>query len=50
MWLLTPKAIQGYANVLDFEAQMLIQSLYRDTQKGKVPVDPASYAGRYAFK
>ncbi|KAJ7337558.1 cytochrome P450 [Mycena albidolilacea] len=49
MQLLTPKAIQTYADVLDYEAAILIRSLYYKSEKGTVPLDPASYAGRYAL-
>jgi hypothetical protein len=50
MQLLNPKAIQGYAPVLDYEAHILIRSLYRASNMGSLPVNPAHLAGRYALK
>lgn len=50
MQLLTPKAIQGYSSILDYEAHILIRSLYEETKGGKLPINPAHYAGRYALK
>lgn len=50
MTLLTPKAIEGYAHVLDYEAHILIKSLYNAAEGGNLPVNPAHYAGRYALK
>lgn len=47
MWLLTPKAIEEYTNVLDYEAHMLVRSLYNETKQGQVPINPAKLAGRY---
>jgi hypothetical protein len=48
--LLTPKAIQGYASVLDYEAHILVRSLYHKSKMGTLPVNPAHYTGRYALK
>lgn len=50
MQALSPKAIQGYAPVLDYEAHILIRSMYHETQMGKLPIDPARFVGRYALK
>jgi hypothetical protein len=50
MQVLTPKAIQGYAPVLDYEAHILIRCMYRETQMGKSPINPAHFVGRYALK
>jgi hypothetical protein len=50
MRLLTPKAIEGYASVLDYEACMLVRSLYNGAKQGEVPIDPAKLAGRYVIK
>ena len=50
MQLLTPKAIQGYASVLDYEAHILIRSMYYETKMGKLPINPAHFVGRYALK
>ncbi|THU77992.1 cytochrome P450 [Dendrothele bispora CBS 962.96] len=47
--VLTPKALQGYSQVLDYEAHILIRSLYEETLHGKRPVNPAHYSGRYAL-
>ena len=50
MQLLTPKAIQGYASVLDYEAHILIRSMYHETGMGKSPINPAHFVGRYTLK
>lgn len=50
MQLLTPKAMAGYAATMDYEAHIFIRSLYEETLKGKVAIDPAHYAGRFALK
>ncbi|KAL4268978.1 cytochrome P450 family protein [Pleurotus pulmonarius] len=49
MWLLNPKAVQGYAGIIDYEAHMLVRSLYEASLQGGSSVDPANYAGRYAL-
>jgi hypothetical protein len=48
--VLTPKAIQEYAHVLDYEAHILNRSMYRETQMGKLSIDPAHFVGRYVLK
>jgi hypothetical protein len=50
MQVLTPKAIQGYAPALDYEAHILIRCMYYETQMGKLPINPAHFVGRYALK
>jgi cytochrome P450 len=47
--LLTPKAIEGYAHVLDYEAHILIKSLYRASNAGALAVNPANFCGRFAL-
>ncbi|KAJ7122892.1 cytochrome P450 [Mycena epipterygia] len=42
MQFLTPKAMDGYAQVLDYEACIL-------SKQGTLALDPSSYAGRYAL-
>ncbi|KAH9174756.1 cytochrome P450 [Lactarius sanguifluus] len=49
MQLLTQKAIQGYAPVLDYEAHILVRSLYHESKMGTLPINPAHFAGRYAL-
>lgn len=49
MQLLTPKAVNGYTEVLDYEARILLRSLLQETKNGQLPVDPSHHAGRYAF-
>ncbi|KAI0284698.1 cytochrome P450 [Russula aff. rugulosa BPL654] len=49
MQLLTPKAIQGYAPVLDYEAHILLRSMYYETKMGKLPINPGHFVGRYAL-
>jgi hypothetical protein len=50
MQVLNPKAIQGYASVLDYEAHILVQSMYFETKMGTAPIDPAHFVGRFALK
>ena len=50
MQLLTPKAITGYAEVLEYEADIFIRSLLHESRGGQLAIDPAHYAGRYALK
>jgi hypothetical protein len=50
MSLLTPQAVQGYASVLDYESHILVRSLYHESMRGALPINPAHYAGRYALK
>ncbi|KAG6909248.1 hypothetical protein DXG01_001430 [Tephrocybe rancida] len=47
--ILTPKALQGYAGIMDYEAHMFIRSLYDESKKGVLPINPAHYTGRFAL-
>ncbi|KAJ4466761.1 cytochrome P450 [Lentinula aciculospora] len=49
MQLLTPKAMEGNADSLDYEAHITIQTLKDDGHSGKVPLNPHHYAGRFAL-
>ncbi|KAJ7122896.1 cytochrome P450 [Mycena epipterygia] len=49
MQFLTPKAMDGYAQVLDYEACILVRSFYHESKQGTLALDPSSYAGRYAL-
>ncbi|KAJ7837968.1 cytochrome P450 [Mycena olivaceomarginata] len=49
MQFLTQKAVRDYAEVLDYEASILVRSLARAAAQGTVSVDPSSYVGRYAL-
>ena len=48
--MLTPKAIQGYAPFFDYEARMLVRTLYYETEMGGKAIDPAHFVCRYALK
>jgi hypothetical protein len=48
--VLSPKVIQGYASVLDYEAHILVRSMYFETRMGTMPINPAHFVGRYALK
>ena len=50
MQVLNPKAVQGYASVFDYEARILVQSMYHETRMGMIPINPAHFVGRFAFK
>jgi hypothetical protein len=50
MQLLNPQAIQGYSSVLDYEAHILVRSLYHESKMGTLPVNPAHFVGRYPLK
>ena len=48
--MLTSKAIQGYAPFFDYEAHILVRSMYFETEMGKKAIDPAHFVARYALK
>lgn len=48
--LLTPKAIKGYSDVLDYESRIMIRSMYKESMEGVLPISPAHYTGRYVLK
>jgi hypothetical protein len=50
MQVLNPKVIQGYASMLDYEAHILVRSMYFETKMGTMPINPAHFVGRYALK
>jgi cytochrome P450 len=50
MQVLNPKAIEGYASVLDYEAHILVRSMYFETRMGTMPINPAHFSGRYTLK
>ncbi|KAI9450375.1 cytochrome P450 [Russula earlei] len=43
------KAIQGYSSVFDYEAHMLLQSMYQQTKKGVLPINPANFVGWFVL-
>ncbi|KAL4257059.1 cytochrome P450 family protein [Pleurotus pulmonarius] len=43
---LVQKAVDGYTNILDYEATVLVKELFTHSQGGTVPVNPQPYAGR----
>ncbi|KAF4598324.1 hypothetical protein EYR38_006721 [Pleurotus pulmonarius] len=49
MSVLNPKAALGYADGIDYETHMFLRSLHQASLNGSTPVDPASFAGRYAL-
>lgn len=49
MTLLFPSAIHGYSHVIDYEALVLLRSLYRQGQAGKVAFNPTHYTGRFTL-
>ncbi|KAJ8495369.1 hypothetical protein ONZ45_g12903 [Pleurotus djamor] len=49
MWLLNSKAIRTYKDTIDYEAHIFLRSLYEVSKQGKIPIDPATYACRYAL-
>jgi hypothetical protein len=50
MRVLVPKALQGYAPVLDYEAHIFVRALYHESKQGALSINPVHYAGRYALK
>jgi hypothetical protein len=50
MQVLNPKTIQGYASVLDYEARILVRSIYFETRMGTTPINPAPFVGRFILK
>ncbi|KAG6916524.1 hypothetical protein DXG01_006465 [Tephrocybe rancida] len=47
--VLTPKALQGYVGVMDYESHILVRSLYEESNQGLHPVNPAHFCGRFAL-
>ncbi|KXN83518.1 3-hydroxyphenylacetate 6-hydroxylase [Leucoagaricus sp. SymC.cos] len=45
IWL-NKQAVEGYTNVLDYEATVLVQDLYKYGKAGCAPVNPQPHAGR----
>ncbi|KAF8056531.1 cytochrome P450 [Lyophyllum atratum] len=44
-WL-NPRAVEEYTNVLDYEATILVQELYKYGEAGMAPINPQPHAGR----
>ncbi|KAI0050012.1 cytochrome P450 [Auriscalpium vulgare] len=49
MTLLSPAAVESYSHNLDYEAHIMVRSLWAAGKMGKVPVDVAHDSGRYPF-
>ncbi|KAI0040421.1 cytochrome P450 [Auriscalpium vulgare] len=49
MTLLTPAAVESYSHNLDYEAHIMVRSLWAAGKMGTVPVDVAHDSGRYPF-
>ncbi len=50
MQALNPRAVQEFTSVLDYETHILVRSMYQETKKGTIPVNPARFVGRYTLK
>ena len=44
-WL-NKAAVENYTSVLDYEATVLVQDLYRQSNRGQLPINPQPQAGR----
>ncbi|KAJ7615356.1 cytochrome P450 [Roridomyces roridus] len=44
-WL-NQRAVDGYTNILDSEATVLIKAMYQESRGGTVPINPQPHAGR----
>ncbi|EJD41001.1 cytochrome P450 [Auricularia subglabra TFB-10046 SS5] len=49
MTLLFPSAIHGYSHVIDYEALVLLRSLYHQGKAGQVAFNPTHYTGRFTL-
>ncbi|KAI0283209.1 cytochrome P450 [Russula brevipes] len=49
MQLLNPRAIQVQSPALDYEAHIMVRSMYHETKMGASPINPAHFVGRYAL-
>lgn len=47
---MTPKAMQAYGHVLDYEARIMIRTLLNETRHVGLPINPTHYVRRYIFK
>ncbi|KZT07800.1 cytochrome P450 [Laetiporus sulphureus 93-53] len=45
IWL-NQRAVNGYTNVLDYEATVMIKNMYQLSQGGRAPINPQPHAGR----
>lgn len=43
---LVQKAVDGYTDVLDYEATVLVRELFTHGQAGNAPINPQPHAGR----
>ncbi|KAJ3481079.1 hypothetical protein NLI96_g7909 [Meripilus lineatus] len=46
---MTPKAMQAYGHVLDYEARIMIRTLLNETRHVGLPINPTHYVRRYIF-
>ncbi|PPQ89865.1 hypothetical protein CVT25_004781 [Psilocybe cyanescens] len=46
---LNPMAMEQYASVMDYESHILIKSLHDEGARGKHPINPAHFSGRFAL-
>ncbi|PPQ84569.1 hypothetical protein CVT25_015769 [Psilocybe cyanescens] len=46
---LSPKSMEGHAAIMDYEAHMLMKSLYEQSHRGKVSLNTTQATGRYAL-
>ena len=50
MQALNPRAVQEFTPVLDYETHVFVRSMYHETKKGTIPINPARFVGRYTLK
>jgi hypothetical protein len=50
MQALNPGAVKEFTSVLDYEAHILVRSMYHETKKGAIPINPVRSVGRYTLK
>ncbi|KAH9477254.1 Cytochrome P450 monooxygenase verL [Psilocybe cubensis] len=46
---LSPKSMEDHADIMDYEAHMLIKALYEQSERGTTPLSPAQASVRYAL-
>lgn len=50
MQFMTPRAVQSYADMVDYESHILMRSFYSEGCHGTVPVNPQYVSVRYTLK
>ena len=42
--------MKSYESTLDYEVRIMVRSLFNETKQCALPINPAHYLGRFAYK